>query len=98
VRLAFEEFVHDSETREVFRAGAPVALSPKAFDLLEPLTSERPKAISKDRSHAELWPRRVRGGDGTTLHESLRSPPSVLGQCPGLPASTLDLTLERRTR
>ena len=33
-----------------------MALSPKAFELLELLARERPKAISKERIHAALWP------------------------------------------
>lgn len=46
----------DADTREVFRAGKPVHVSPKAFALLEALIERRPKAISKDELHKLLWP------------------------------------------
>ena len=57
MRLAFEDCVFDSDTREVRRSGGLVALSPKAFDLLELLVRERPKALSKEKIHAKLWPK-----------------------------------------
>src|SRR5207237_10797703 len=57
MRFAFEDCVFDSDTREVFRGGKPLALSPKAMELLELLVSERPKALSKERIHARLWPK-----------------------------------------
>jgi len=57
VRLAFESCVFDSDTREVRRAGRPLALSPKAFELLELLIRERPKALSKERIHSAVWPK-----------------------------------------
>lgn len=55
-RFAFGEFVLDSDTRELLRAGRAVHLSPKAFQLLEALVANRPKALSKDELHARLWP------------------------------------------
>src|SRR5262245_2859826 len=57
MRLAFEGYVFDSDTREVCRAGRPLAISPKAFELLELLIRERPKALSKERIHAAIWPK-----------------------------------------
>ena len=55
MRLAFLDCVLDLDTREVFRGDRAVPLSPKAFELLELLVRERPKAISKDAIHASLW-------------------------------------------
>jgi DNA-binding winged helix-turn-helix (wHTH) protein len=55
VRLAFADCVLDLDTREVFRGNRAVALSPKAFELLELLVRERPKAVSKDAIHDALW-------------------------------------------
>ncbi len=46
----------DPETRELFRGGRSIALSPKAFRLLEALIERRPKAVSKDELHTVLWP------------------------------------------
>jgi DNA-binding winged helix-turn-helix (wHTH) protein len=57
VRIAFAECVFDSDTREVFRGGGVLALSPKAFELLELLVQDRPKALSKQKIHGTLWPK-----------------------------------------
>ena len=54
--VAFGECVFDPDTREVFRDGRPVPLSPKAFRLLEILIQERPRALSKEKLHELLWP------------------------------------------
>ena len=55
MRLAFADCVLDLDTREVFRGNRAVALSPKAFELLELLVRERPRAVSKDAIHDALW-------------------------------------------
>jgi DNA-binding winged helix-turn-helix (wHTH) protein len=56
MRLASGDWIFDSDTREVIRKGAAVALSPKAFDLLGLLIRRRPKAVSKADIHEHLWP------------------------------------------
>jgi DNA-binding winged helix-turn-helix (wHTH) protein len=56
MKLLFEDCVLDLDTREVLRRARPVALSPKAFALLELLALRRPKALSKAEIHAALWP------------------------------------------
>ena len=56
MRLRFGDCVLDSGTREVFRRETLVRLSPKAFQLLELLATNRPNAISKDKIHEALWP------------------------------------------
>jgi len=56
MRVGFGDCVFDSETREVFRVGKAISLSPKAFQLLEVLIRSRPKAISKTDLHGHLWP------------------------------------------
>jgi DNA-binding winged helix-turn-helix (wHTH) protein len=56
MRLSFGDCVFDVDTREVLRGGRPVAISPKAFALLELLASSRPAAVSKADIHASLWP------------------------------------------
>lgn len=56
MKLTFEGCVFDSDTREVSREGAPIPLSPKAFALLGILVRERPRAVSKEEIHRELWP------------------------------------------
>ena len=47
MRARFGDRVLDSSTSELLRGGKPVHLSPKAFDLIEIVLAERPKAISK---------------------------------------------------
>ena len=55
MRLRFGDCVFDSGTREVFRAERPVAISPKAFELLALLIEARPGAVSKADIHDRLW-------------------------------------------
>src|SRR4029453_301757 len=56
MRAAFGDCVFDSGTREGFRNGRAVSLSPKAFRLLEILIGERPRTMSKEKLHERLWP------------------------------------------
>jgi DNA-binding winged helix-turn-helix (wHTH) protein len=56
MHLQFGEFIFDSETHELLRDHQPVTLSPKAFQLLEILIENRPKALSKSQLHDRLWP------------------------------------------
>ena len=56
MRLRFGDCEFDPDTREVFRAGKPVHVSPKAFALLAVLIERRPKAVSKQELHKLLWP------------------------------------------
>jgi DNA-binding winged helix-turn-helix (wHTH) protein len=56
MRLRFADFEFDPDTREVFRDGRPVHVSPKAFALMAALIERRPKALSKDDLHRLLWP------------------------------------------
>ena len=56
MRLRFGDCVFDSDTREVFRGDRAVALSPKAFALLDLLIAARPAAVSKADIHDRLWP------------------------------------------
>lgn len=55
-RVPFGRFVMDFDTRELRRSGTPVALSPKAYELLEALVKSRPKALSKLTLQERLWP------------------------------------------
>jgi DNA-binding winged helix-turn-helix (wHTH) protein len=56
MRARFGDCVFDSDSREALRHGKLLPLSPKAFQLLEVLIRERPKALSKEKLHGELWP------------------------------------------
>jgi DNA-binding winged helix-turn-helix (wHTH) protein len=56
VRIRFGEFAFDVETRQLTRAGEPVHLTPKAFQLLQILLEKRPAAVSKEELIEMLWP------------------------------------------
>jgi DNA-binding winged helix-turn-helix (wHTH) protein len=57
MRANFAGFVFDSDTRQLYRGGEPVPLSPKAFELLDLLIRNRPRALSKEEIHDLLWPK-----------------------------------------
>jgi DNA-binding winged helix-turn-helix (wHTH) protein len=54
--VSFGEFVLDPEARELRRRGEPVLLPPKAYQLLEVLVLNSPKALSKSALEEQLWP------------------------------------------
>ena len=56
MRVTFDHFTLDSDTRQLLRDGGEVRLSPKAFDLLLMLVEKRPKVVSKADLHARIWP------------------------------------------
>jgi DNA-binding winged helix-turn-helix (wHTH) protein len=66
MRYAFAEFALDTDTRELRRDGRVVPLAPKAFDFLELLLRERPRAVSVTRLRAAVWPKTHVGA--TSLH------------------------------
>ena len=55
-RVSFGNFVLDLDSRELRQGGRAVALAPKAYQLLEILVRNRPKALSKIASQEHLWP------------------------------------------
>jgi DNA-binding winged helix-turn-helix (wHTH) protein len=57
MRLRFGDCVLDTDTRELHRAGKLVGLTPKAYEFLEMLLRERPKAVSKAEIRDRLWPK-----------------------------------------
>jgi DNA-binding winged helix-turn-helix (wHTH) protein len=56
MRIGFGDYVLDSETRQLYARGEVVHIQPKAFQLLELLLEDRPRAVSKSRIHERLWP------------------------------------------
>ena len=74
MRLRFGDCVLDSETRELFVEGERVHLTPKAFQFLELLLENRPRALSKGQIHECLWPGTfVSDGTLTSLLAEVRS-------------------------
>ena len=56
MRVRFGDCLIDSETRQLVVRGEEVHLQPKAFQFLELLLTNRPKAVSKEAIHKHLWP------------------------------------------
>ena len=52
----FGAFAFHRERRQLFRDGAEVHLTPKAFDLLALLIEREPAVVPKAEVHARLWP------------------------------------------
>ena len=52
----FGPFLVHPGSRQLTRDGAPVHLTPKAFDLLLLLIDEAPRVVRKDDLHRRLWP------------------------------------------
>jgi DNA-binding winged helix-turn-helix (wHTH) protein len=56
MRAVFGDCVLDGEARLLHRAGRPVHLTTKAFDLLRALLERRPRVVSKADAQELLWP------------------------------------------
>lgn len=54
--LRFGDCLFDPESRQLFRGGTPVPLSPKAWALLDILIRGRPRAMAKSELQETLWP------------------------------------------
>lgn len=55
-RIRFADVVIDPRTRELRRAGAPVSVQRKVFDLLVYLVEHRDRAVSKEELQDRVWP------------------------------------------
>lgn len=77
MRLRFGDCVLDTGCRELTRAGTAIALSPKAFRLLEVLAQRRPRAVAKTELRELLWPDMQAGG--TTLARVVNELRKALG-------------------
>lgn len=56
MRLDMGPVTLDTDRHQVFRGVEPLHLSTKAFQLLELLVANRPRALSKDELQKALWP------------------------------------------
>jgi len=56
MRLRFGEWLFDGEARRVWCNDEPLHLTPKAFELLQILIEERPRAVAKKELQNRLWP------------------------------------------
>ena len=58
-RFLFENFVLDSDRRELHCGGTPVPVEPQVFDLLEFLLRHRERVVSKDDLLSAIWGGRI---------------------------------------
>ena len=77
MRVRFGDCVLDTGIRTLAREGKDVALSPKAFRLLEILVEQRPNAVSHADLREKLWPDTATGG--TTLARLVSEVRGALG-------------------
>ena len=54
--LRFGDFELDQERRQLLRSGQPVALEPKAYELLTLLVARRPRTLSRAQIRDVVWP------------------------------------------
>jgi len=74
MKFRFGDCVLDSETRELRRRAKLVHVSPKAFQVLELLLQERPRAVPKEEILRRLWAgTHVTDGTLTTVLAEVRS-------------------------
>jgi TolB-like protein/tetratricopeptide (TPR) repeat protein len=59
LRYIFEDYVLDSDRRELRRRSDPVPMTPQVFDLLEYLIRNRGRVVSKDDLWASVWRGRI---------------------------------------
>ena len=55
----FDDFVLDTDQRELRRDGSPVPLQPQVFDLLEYLIRHRARVVTKDDLISAIWGGRI---------------------------------------
>ena len=56
MRFCCGDWVLETEARQIIRAGQPVRVSPKAFDLLTALLADQPHVLSKVDLQQRIWP------------------------------------------
>lgn len=56
---SFDNFLLDTERRELRRGAAPVSVQPQVFDLLEYLIRNRERVVTKDDLIAHIWQGRI---------------------------------------
>jgi DNA-binding winged helix-turn-helix (wHTH) protein len=80
MRVVFGEYEFDAGQRVLLRHGSPLALSPKAFQLLELLLDRRPEAVTKQELLDRLWPQTF--VSDASLHNVVAEVRAALGDGP----------------
>src|SRR5919108_5380123 len=68
VRYQFEDFVLDSDRRELARGAEMIALGPQVFDLLLHLVQNRAHVVTKDNLIDVVWGGRIVSESTLTSH------------------------------
>jgi DNA-binding winged helix-turn-helix (wHTH) protein len=80
MRVVFGECEFDSGRRVLLRHGSAMALSPKAFELLEFLLDRRPEVVAKTEILERLWPDTF--VSDASLHNLVAEIRAALGDAP----------------
>jgi DNA-binding winged helix-turn-helix (wHTH) protein len=68
VQYAFEDYVIDSDRRELTRSAEPIAVGPQVFDLLLHLVRNREHVVSKEELLDAVWAGRIVSESTMTSH------------------------------
>ena len=91
MRLRFGDCVLDTNRRQLTRADREIALTPKAFRLLEVLAVRRPNAVARAELREQVWPDTPAGG--TTIARLLSEVRAAIDPPP--PAESFVRTIHR---
>ena len=56
MRVRFNDFVLDTDRRELLRNDQPLQVAGKALQLLQILIENRPKAVAQQELYDQIWP------------------------------------------
>jgi DNA-binding winged helix-turn-helix (wHTH) protein len=77
LRVSFEDYVFDTERRELWRGATPLAVEPLIFDLLACLIANRERVVSKEDLRAAVWAGRI--VSESTLSSSINAARTAIG-------------------
>jgi DNA-binding winged helix-turn-helix (wHTH) protein len=77
MRYAFDDYILDAQRYERHRAGHPVSLRPKPFEILAYLLTHRHRIVPKDELREHLWAGRFVGD--ATLNSCIKEVRRAIG-------------------
>jgi DNA-binding winged helix-turn-helix (wHTH) protein len=77
VRYFFEDYVFDTDRRELWQGATALAVEPQVFDLLAYLIENRERVVSKDDLRTAVWEGRI--VSESTLSSSINAVRTVIG-------------------